>query len=536
MAMAKGYPLSNTFYHASMVLRLSSSSRRVILLLLIMLNLSIGMTGTLQATTAESQSAPFIQAQTIHVNRGPTVNQVTNSSALIFWRTDMPTNSTVEYGLDELSLTLSSDNSIPTEEHRVRLTGLSVNTTYHYRAVSNGTASEVYHFKTAPADGEQFKIIMLGDNRPDQAGAPVQPEVFEDIIDMVIAEEPHIVIITGDFVYEIVSSHEDNLVYWEHFTNISDRIAHYAPVYGIVGNHDVPKVAGANRYLYFLDAFEYDGEPSVYYSFDYAGVHFTMLNSEEWELQGRITGVQYDWLVNDLQSTTQPMKFVFAHRPIFPFRHVHSSLDVNVTERDRLQQLFEDMNVTLFGCGHDHLYNRLTVNGVVHVITGGAGAPPYYTPWGGDFYHYVRTSVQSSSVHIQVVKPDMSIADEHIIPDTGPIEIQLRIIANNSERSSGSIPVIHFSRHPATVYYSWASGANSTELTGLPEEPGNHTLDVYAEDDEGVWSHAHYVFTTSESAVTTTTDNQADLITIILLVGGIAAVVIIVVIVAVKRK
>ncbi|MFX1369919.1 MAG: hypothetical protein ACFFAY_15095, partial [Promethearchaeota archaeon] len=180
--------------------------------------------------------------------------------------------------------------------------------------------------------------------------------------------------------------------------------------------------------------------------------------------------------------------------------------------------------------------NRLTVNGVVHVITGGAGAPPYYTPWGGDFYHYVRASVQSSSIHIQVVKPDMSIADDYIIPDTGPIEIQLRIIANNSERSAGLLPTIHFSRYPATVYYSWDSVANSTELTGFPEAPGNHTLDVYAEDDEGIWGHAHYVFTTSGSTVTTTTDNQPDLITLILLAGGIAAVVVIVVIVAIKRK
>ena len=42
-------------------------------------------------------------------------------------------------------------------------------------------------------------------------------------------------------------------------------------------------------------------------------------------------------------------------------------------------------------------------------------------------------------------------------------------------------------------------------MTGLPDPPGEHTLDVYAEDEDGVWSHARFVFTTSNPDWTTPT-------------------------------
>ncbi len=149
-----------------------------------------------------------------------------------------------------------------------------------------------------------------------------------------------------------------------------------------------------------------------------------LLDSEENGLDKRITGTQYDWLVNDLNSTEQPLKFVFAHRPLYPCRHIRSSLDSNPTERERLQQLFEQQNVTLFAAGHDHMFNRLTVNGVVNIITGGGGAPPYQTPWGGAYYHYLRIDASPSYVNFTTIGLDGNPVDEYQLPYDGPIEIE----------------------------------------------------------------------------------------------------------------
>jgi len=504
------------------------------------------------AVSADSESL-FVAADIVEFVRGPTVNLVTNESAVIFWRTSEPCNSSVDYGLSNVSLSMTVENSSLTQDHYSRLEGLSIDTKYYYRVESNGTASPIYHFRTAPADGEKFRMVVLGDNRPGTGGF-LQPETFGQIINMTIAEEPHIVVMTGDYVYAVTTDLNWNLDAWAHFTELSDQLGHYAPIYGVMGNHDTGAATGMVHSEYFFDAFVHPNETTTYYSFDYAGVHFVALDSEEYGIEGRITGPQYDWLVNELNSTSMPMKFVVVHRPLYPCSHIGSALDVNTEERDQLQELFEEQNVTMLIAGHDHLWNRFTNNGVVHMITGGAGAPLYSTAAGGDFNHYASLNVTSSQVNITAIGLDGLVKDGYTIPYEGPVEIFLREVYNNSQQKAGEMLKIYFSEVPVTQYYSWDGATNSTELTGLPVVNGLHTLDVYAENGESVWSHERYAFTTvlgvNPTTTTTTTSTASTTTTTttptgtgldsmwILASAGIATavVVVIVVIVAFKRR
>ena len=517
---------------------------------LFLLPLLLGLVETTSPNPDIAPEGSFTEAAPAHFVRGPTVNLVTNSSALIFWRTDVPMNATVDYGLEKLNLNLTVSNSTVVGDHRITLTGLAVGSRYYYQVTSSGTASDVYHFKTAPADGTEFKMIVFGDNRPATDTAPVQPQEYSDLVDLVVAEEPHIVIMTGDYVLGVTDDHSHNLDAWERFTNITDRLGHYAPIYGVLGNHDTSAYTGTLHLEYFFDAFEMYDEPSPYFSFDYAGVHFTLLNSEEQYIEGRITGAQYDWLVDDLTNTTNSMKFVFAHQPLYPLRHIRSALDRNMTEMKRLQQLFEDKNVTLFAAGHDHLFDRLTVNGVVHIIAGGAGAPLYSTPWGGAFYHYLKVDVRSGQVNFTAIDLSSVVREQYQLPYDGPIEIEGRFLANNSMKRNGTLPQLYFSEIPAEVLYSWDGGSNSTTLTGFPDEPDEHTLDVYASDSESLWSHERFVFntynpdwptpTTSTATPTDTTFNgyppPMDFVLVLGIVGVVAAVVVVVILVRLKRK
>lgn len=512
---------------------------------LFLLPLMLGLVETTSPNPAVAPEGSFTKAAPDQFVRGPTVNLVTNSSALIFWRTDAPMDATVDYGLEESNLNLTISNSTVAGDHRITLTGLAMGSKYYYKVTSNGLASDVYHFKTAPADGAEFKMIVFGDNRPSSDTAPVQPAEYSELVNLVIAEEPHIVIMTGDYVLDVSEDHSYNLDVWERFTNITDRLGHYAPIYGVIGNHDTSAYTGTLRLEYFFDAFEMYDEPSPYFSFDYAGVHFTLLNSEEQSNPGRITGAQYDWLVDDLTDTSRSMKFVFAHQPLYPLRHIGSALDRNMTEMNRLQQLFEDKNVTLFAAGHDHLFDRLTVNGVVHIIAGGGGAPLYSTLWGGAFHHYLKVDVNSSQVDFTAIDISSVIREQYQLPYDGPIEIEHRFIANNSMKLNGTLPQLYFSEIPAEVLYSWDGGSNSTTLTGFPDEPGEHTLDVYANDSEGLWSHERFVFNTFIAPVltpttsTSTTDTGTppmDFMLVLGIVGVVSAVVVIVILVRFKRK
>jgi hypothetical protein len=482
-------------------------------------------------------SESFVSANTIDFKRGPVVGLVTNNSAVIFWRTSGLTDATVDYGLNVSLLEIESNSTLDTD-HYITLSNLEIGSKYWYQVTSNGTSSEVYHFNTAPADGEEFKLIITGDNRPDGTDAPIQPETFSQIAEMIIAEAPHLVILTGDFVYRVTEDHNDNLEAWEAFTNITDRIGHFAPIYGTIGNHDTGGGTGTYLLEYYFDAFVQFDEPSTYFSFDYAGVHFTILDTVEEGVIYRITGTQYDWLVDDLTDTSSAMKFVFGHAPLYPVNHFGSSLDTNETERDRLQQLFEDTNVTLYVAGHDHAYNRMTVNGVTHMITGGAGAPLYQSEWGIAVNHYTSLSVSLQYVNISAI----DLENEHLafyeIPNDDPIEIFLRVVANTSSRSNGTIPEIYFSKVPVEKYYSWDEVTNSTILTGFPDEPGEHRLDVYARDDNDAWSHARFVFTTVNSGwVTPTTPTNGPPVTIdpLLIFGLIGVVGVVIVVIAVLK-
>ncbi|MHA2426102.1 MAG: metallophosphoesterase [Candidatus Thorarchaeota archaeon] len=513
--------------------------RKYLSILVVSSLLLLPMIGTIGfQNSSSSLTNSHIVSDIVDFERGPTVNLVTNNSATIFWRTDTLTDSTVNYGVNT-SILESVSNSTLVNDHYMILNGLEMDTKYYYKVSSGSDESETYFFHTAPADGEEFRFILAGDNRPSGTDAPTQPAVFSDIADMIIDEEPHLVILLGDFVYRVTGSESADTESWRLFTDISDRIGHYAPVIGVIGNHDTGAHTGSAITKYFLDAFVNAGTNTTYFSIEYAGVHLAILDSEEYGLTGRITGEQYDWLVNDLAEAGDKMKFAFSHQPLYPATHIDSSLDVNKTERDRLQNLFEEENVTLYGCGHDHSYSHLLVNGVFHMTTGGLGAPPYFSPWSLTEYHYVRTNVSANAIDLEVVTIDDDIADTFHLPYDGPILITLRGLYNTSTAVPGTLPEILFSETPETEYYSWDGAVNSSSLTGFPAEGGNHTLEVFVENDEGVWSYAKYIFETNApepTDTTPTTPTQPLTIDPILLIGLVGAVVVVVIIVVVKIK
>ncbi|MCK5238603.1 MAG: metallophosphoesterase family protein [Candidatus Thorarchaeota archaeon] len=491
-------------------------------------------------TTVSNSHTEFIESDIVDFKRGPTVNLVTNESATIFWRTEIPTDATVNYGINTSILESVSNSTLDTD-HMVLLSGLEMDTKYYYKAASAGDESETYFFYTAPADGEEFRLVIAGDNRPGTSTAPIQPDVFPELVELIIAEEPHMVVLLGDFVLGVTESDSENLYAWGLFNEISDRMGHYAPVIGVIGNHDTGVSYGAYQIQYFLDAFINTGEKKTYFSFDYAGVHFTVIDSEEAETESRIVGPQLDWLVQDLTENEDKMKFVFSHRPIYSTTHLGSSLDEDPEEQAALQALLVEKNVSLFAAGHDHSYARITVDGVVHLISGGLGAPPYSSPWSDEVYHYVLTTVSEHSVNFKVINAEGAIHDQYNLPHEGPIEIVGRVYANTSSKPIGTIPIIFFSEVPQTKYFSWDGGTNTTEITGLPGPEGEHSLYVYAEDGEGVWGTAHFVFSTivPDTGSTTTepgpTDGGLD-ITLIVGIVGIVAVIVIVGIVFKMKK
>jgi hypothetical protein len=165
--------------------------------------------------------------------------------------------------------------------------------------------------------------------------------------------------------------------------------------YPVVGNHDLPgdgneSTTGAN--MAWLNSYDYGavnpgptGCPTTTYSFDVQNAHFVVLNeycdvAGDDVTTGRVPDHLYNWLVTDLNATTQTHTFVFGHEPAYPqpdadngrARHMTDSLNQYPADRDRFWALLRDHGVTAYICGHTHNYSAVRIDGVWQLDAGHA--------------------------------------------------------------------------------------------------------------------------------------------------------------------
>src|SRR6478672_2582099 len=104
------------------------------------------------------------------VTRGPFLQVVPPTSAVIRWRTDVATDSKVNYGTVQGTLTQSTTVAASVTEHVVTISGLSPLTTYFYSVGSTAgvlAGDSASHFvKTHPTVGQNVptRIWVVGDS------------------------------------------------------------------------------------------------------------------------------------------------------------------------------------------------------------------------------------------------------------------------------------------------------------------------------------------------------------------------------------
>jgi predicted phosphodiesterase len=73
---------------------------------------------------------------------------------------------------------------------------------------------------------------------------------------------------------------------------------------------------------------------------------------------------------------------------------------------EELMALFKKYQVKMVVTGHIHGYARAERDGVIYLVTAGAGAPLYLPADFGGFYHYVKITVDGNKISEQVIKID----------------------------------------------------------------------------------------------------------------------------------
>jgi hypothetical protein len=107
---------------------------------------------------------PFTSLFAATITHGPRIGLVTSSEATIYWDTDVSTIGKIQYGTSS-SYGSSQDETMARTNHRITIEGLSPETTYYFKAVSDDAQSEST-LTTAPTRQDAiFKFATMGDNR-----------------------------------------------------------------------------------------------------------------------------------------------------------------------------------------------------------------------------------------------------------------------------------------------------------------------------------------------------------------------------------
>jgi 3',5'-cyclic AMP phosphodiesterase CpdA len=338
-----------------------------------------------------------------NIEAPPYVQNVTSTAATVMWRTPGETEGIVEFG-ETAQLGRSAGGELA-RLHAVRLTGLQPDTEYMYRVQSPGIEDEIETFRTAPGPEGEVEAVVVGDT-----GSGDTPQ--EKLSAVMLGIEPDLVLHTGDVVYP----RGGECGYEERFYEPYNELIASAPVYPVLGNHDVLSENGEP----YLTAFDLPAEKSGterFYSFDYGPLHVAALDSELYYGDDSIpTEQQKEWLREDLRNTDRPWKIVIIHRPPYNSSPYHGA-DQRVLED--LVEIFEEGGVDVVFAGHEHVYERLKpINGVQYFVTGGGGADLR----GGDtsdltlasalVYHALRMEASPERLLIEAVDIDGEIFDQ----------------------------------------------------------------------------------------------------------------------------
>ncbi|MBK8148010.1 MAG: metallophosphoesterase [Acidobacteria bacterium] len=299
------------------------------------------------------------------ITRGPYLQMGTNSAMTVRWRTNVATDSRVQFGTVAGNLTQFASDATLTTEHEVRIAGLTANTKYFY---SIGSTSAVlagndatHFFFTSPNAGQTnpYRFWILGDSGTADANAQA---VRNSYLAFNGSNYTNLILMLGDNAY----SNGTDAEYQSSVFDMYPTILRQTPLWSTIGNHDTSQDTNPPSGLPYFQMFtlptaaEAGGIASgteKYYSFNYGNIHFICLDSMT---SSRSVGsAMLTWLQSDLSQNTQPWVVAFWHHPPYTKGSHNSDTEIELMEmRANVLPILESWGVDLVLAGHSHSYER----------------------------------------------------------------------------------------------------------------------------------------------------------------------------------
>ena len=350
----------------------------------------------------------------------PVVDQVSDSSALVSFRTDTSTSVTVLVtdGLHTARFTSKTS----TDSHELLIDALKPSTRYRYAVVLADAAGQVSSwpgatFVTAPIPGADtpVRLAVMSDSRSgagsdEENYCNVNRRVLEGLMSNALRGGAQSILFVGDLVDGYTTEPEDFRYQLEGWVQVTAPFGAYVPIYEAIGNHEAvvaadshgwrsPMSGAGSTESVFSDVFSNPTNGPVHsdasapslrentYSADFGNVHFAVINSNYWvrshpddldhpmgakgSREGTVDPEVLDWLDKDLadaRSRGQKHLLVATHEPMFPNGgHTKDGMwwfgkheDMNAM-RNRLIRLMSKHQVAAILHGDEHNYSRLIV-------------------------------------------------------------------------------------------------------------------------------------------------------------------------------
>jgi 3',5'-cyclic-AMP phosphodiesterase len=216
---------------------------------------------------------------------------------------------------------------------------------------------------------------------------------FTQAIDTINKLQPAFVITGGDLIFDALGqSYERADSLYNLYIEITKRFN--MPVYNTMGNHEIfgihKKYGVDTTYPEYGEKMFEKRLGKSYYSFDYEGWKFMVLNSIEDTKKGRYIGLidsmQINWIKEELVRTdsTTPIvisthiPFITAFSQKYNGSTVANDSSLVVVNAKDVIDLFKGYNLKLVLQGHLHTVEDIFIDGI-HFITGGAVSAAWWT-------------------------------------------------------------------------------------------------------------------------------------------------------------
>jgi hypothetical protein len=350
------------------------------------------------------------------------------------------------------------------------INGLQPDARYYYRLHYNDAIGAEQSFVTQRAPGSTFTFDIQGDSHPERLYKEFSPELYPITLLSAAADQPDFYMTIGDdFSVDTLKTVNADTV---KALYINQRLwlgQVGAPVFLLNGNHEQASMANLNGtpnnvavwaqtarnalypqpvpdgfYSGDTDPVQFIGQLRDYYAFTWGDALFVVLDQywhspvtvdnqfgvdhdqkakrDLWQVT--LGDAQYQWFKHVLETSTAKYKFVFSHHVLGTQRGGIEVADkyewgdaANLAAHrpgwdKTIHQLMADNRVTIFFQGHDHIFVRQELDGVIYQ-TLPQPADPNYALNNADYYKsgdklpntgYLRVNVSPASVNVEYVR------------------------------------------------------------------------------------------------------------------------------------